>query len=94
MLIRSSFSASLAQRVRMLGQLASVGATRRQLRASVYLEAAALGLLAIPAGLLSTLIGLGVTFAFLNINASFVEQFGRLKLPLSPALLAFAPLSR
>ena len=91
-LIRSSFSASLAQRVRMLGQLASVGATRRQLRASVYLEAAALGLLAIPAGLLSTLIGLGVTFAFLNINASFVEQFGRLKLPLSPALLGFCAL--
>ena len=91
-LIRSSFSASLAQRVRMLGQLASVGATRRQLRASVYLEAAALGLIAIPAGLLSTLIGLGVTFAFLNINASFVEQFGRLKLPLSPALLGFCAL--
>ena len=91
-LIRSSFSASLAQRVRMLGQLASVGATRRQLRASVYLEAAALGLIAIPTGLLSTLIGLGVTFAFLNINASFVEQFGRLKLPLSPALLGFCAL--
>ena len=91
-LIRSSFSASLAQRVRMLGQLASVGATRRQLRASVYLEAAALGLIAIPAGLLLTLTGLCVAFSFLNTNEAFVERFGRILLPLSPALLGFCAL--
>lgn len=91
-LIRSSFSASLAQRVRMLGQLASVGATRRQLRASVYLEAAALGLVAIPTGLIATLIGLGVAFSFLNSNEAFLERFGRLQLPLSPLLLGFCAL--
>ena len=91
-LIRSSFAASLAQRVRMLGQLASVGATRRQLRLSVYLEAAALGLIAVPAGLISTLVGLGIAFAFLNTNEAFVERFGRLAVPLSPALLGFCVL--
>ncbi|MBC5582366.1 FtsX-like permease family protein [Anaerofilum sp. BX8] len=87
-LIRSSFAASLAQRVRMLGQLASVGATRRQLRASVYLEALLLGAVAIPAGLLAALAGLGTAFALLNRSGAFAALFGRLRLPLSPPLLA------
>ena len=38
-LLRGTFAMSLAQRTRMLGQLASVGATRRQLRQSVWLDA-------------------------------------------------------
>lgn len=86
-LIRSSFSASLAQRVKMLGQLAGVGATRRQLRASVYLEALLLAAVAIPVGLSATATGLWVAFELLNRSGAFVAQFGALRLSLSPGLL-------
>ena len=38
-LLRSIFRLSLSQRTRMLGQMASLGATRRQLRQSVWMDA-------------------------------------------------------
>ena len=46
--------------------LASVGATKRQKRGSVYFEGFLLGIIAIPAGLLAGLGGIGVTFALMN----------------------------
>lgn len=50
-LISNAFSISVSQRIREFGLLASVGATRRQLRSSVRFEAGALCLLGIPVGL-------------------------------------------
>ena len=63
MLIYNAFSISVAERSRYLGMLASVGATKRQKRGSVYFEGFLLGIIAIPAGLLAGLGGIGVTFA-------------------------------
>ena len=65
-LLRGAFSMSLAQRTRMLGQLASVGATRRQLRQSVWLDALFLSAFAAPLGILCAAGGLAVTFRLLR----------------------------
>ncbi|HIT53657.1 MAG TPA: ABC transporter permease [Candidatus Fimivicinus intestinavium] len=66
MLIYNAFSISVAERSRYLGMLASVGATRRQKRSSVYFEGFLLGVIAIPIGLLAGIGGIGVTFALMN----------------------------
>lgn len=66
LMIRGGFWLSLERRTRMLGQLASVGATPAQLRASVLLEAALLGMVAIPLGMLLAMLGLQVGFFVMN----------------------------
>ena len=87
-LIRSAFAVSFSQRVRALGQLASAGATRRQLRASVWWEAALLGTVAIPAGMALSALGLFVTFSVLNSFEAVVRLTGPLRLSVSvPGLL-------
>lgn len=87
-LIRSAFAVSFSQRVRALGQLASVGATRRQLRASVWWEAALLGAVAVPAGMALSALGLFITFSVLNSFEAVVRLTGPLRLSVSvPGLL-------
>lgn len=66
LMIRGGFWLSLERRTRALGQLASVGATPAQLRASVLLEAALLGVVAIPLGMLFAMLGLQVGFWAMN----------------------------
>lgn len=61
MLIYNAFSMSLTSRIRYLGMLASVGATRKQKRNSVYFEGAFLGLIAIPLGIFFGIIGIDIT---------------------------------
>lgn len=70
-LLRGAFVMSLAQRTRMLGQLASVGATRRQLRQSVWLDALFLSAFSAPLGVACAAGGLAVTFRLL---APFLEE--------------------
>lgn len=60
-LIYNAFSISVAERSRYLGMLASVGATRRQKRGSVFFEGAVIGAVSIPIGMLSGLVGIGIT---------------------------------
>lgn len=66
LMIRGGFWLSLERRTRTLGQLASVGATPAQLRTSVLLEAALLGVVAIPLGMLFAVLGLQVGFWAMN----------------------------
>lgn len=61
MLIYNAFSMSLTGRIRYLGMLASVGATRKQKRNSVYFEGAFLGMIAIPLGIFFGIIGIDIT---------------------------------
>lgn len=65
-LIYNAFAISLAERSRMLGMLASVGATRRQKVGSVLYEALIIGVIAIPLGLLCGYLGIAVTFKCLD----------------------------
>lgn len=61
MLIYNAFGMSLSERVRYLGMLASVGATKSQKRKSVYFECAILGAIGIPVGILAGILGIGIT---------------------------------
>ncbi|MGG4450144.1 ABC transporter permease [Brevibacillus porteri] len=70
-LIYNAFSISLSERSRTLGMLSSVGATKQQKRASVFFEAAVIGVIAIPAGLFFGSIGIGVT---LHLLSPFIQK--------------------
>ena len=58
--IRSSFSMALTEKMRMYGMISSVGATKKQRRRLVHLEAAAMGLWGIPIGILCGLLATAV----------------------------------
>lgn len=60
-LIYNSFGMSLSERVRYLGMLASVGATKKQKKASVYYEGLILGIIGIPVGIVAGIVGIGIT---------------------------------
>lgn len=96
-LIYNSFSISVSERTRQIGLLAGVGATRKQLRRSVFFEAGALSLISIPAGLflgwglvaaILSAIGLRVKYLFSPAAANAVE----LKTLVSPIALGSAAL--
>ncbi|MCM3144288.1 ABC transporter permease [Brevibacillus sp. MER 51] len=70
-LIYNAFAISLSERSRTLGMLSSVGATKQQKRASVFFEAAVIGIIAIPAGLFFGSIGIGVT---LHLLSPFIQK--------------------
>ncbi|MCH3949023.1 MAG: ABC transporter permease [Olsenella sp.] len=56
-MIGNSFSISVAERTRQFGLLSSLGASKRQLRRTVLMEAAAIGLVGIPLGIVAGLTG-------------------------------------
>ena len=66
MLIYNAFGMSLAERVRYLGMLASVGATKAQKRKSVYFEGMILGAVGIPVGIAAVILGIGVTLKLIG----------------------------
>lgn len=66
MLIYNAFGMSLSERVRYLGMLASVGATKAQKRKSVYFEGAILGAIGIPVGIAAGILGIGVTLKLIG----------------------------
>lgn len=78
-LARNAFSISLAERTRMLGMLASVGATRAQKRQSVLFEALLLGLAGIPLGLAAGCAGMAVTLPLVSTQ---VQELFRFHVPL------------
>lgn len=62
--IKNSFDISITEKIRQYGMLRSMGATKKQIKKSVYFEAFALGIVGIP---------LGMLFGFL---ASYIWIFG------------------
>lgn len=66
-LIYNSFSISVAERTRQFGLLASLGASKKQLRRSVLMEALMLGAVGIPCGLV---LGIAGTAAVLNLTGA------------------------
>ena len=61
-MIYDSFAVSYQERAKYLGMLASVGATKRQKRKSIYFEGLILGTVSIPLGIISGIGGIAVTF--------------------------------
>ncbi len=65
-LIYNAFSISVSERTKQFGLLASIGATKRQLVNSVLFESMFLSIIGIPLGMLSGLLGIGITFYFVR----------------------------
>ena len=66
MLIYNAFGMSLSERIRYLGMLSSVGATKKQKRTSVYFEGLILGAIGIPVGTIAGIIGISITLYFVG----------------------------
>lgn len=76
-MIYNAFAISIGERSRYLGMLASVGATKRQKRNTVYFEGAILGAIGIPLGIISGLAGIGITFKFIDpLMQNMVNDIG------------------
>ncbi len=94
-LIYNSFAISVSERTRLFGILKSIGATRKQIRATVLYEAMILAGIGIPAGLVVGCAGIGTTLYCLRdqfariVNA---EVNTRMYLDISPLPLAMAAL--
>lgn len=65
-LIYNSFAISVNERIRQYGMLRSLGATKKQIRSSVYYEAMILSAIGIPIGLLIGCAGIGITLYALS----------------------------
>lgn len=90
-LIYNAFAISVSERSRHLGMLASVGATRKQKRNSVFFEGMIIGLISIPLGIISGLIGIGITFYFINsIISDALGLTEKLTVVITPLSIAVA----
>lgn len=91
--IKNSFNISITEKIRQYGMLASVGATRRQIKSSVKTEAAMLGVVGIPVGTMS-----GILASLILVKAVNALSAGWLNFALSfhtslPALILAVILS-
>lgn len=99
-LIYSAFAISVSERTKQFGILSSVGATKKQLRSSVFFEAFVLALIGVPIGIAAGLLGTGLTLRFITdlIAATGTNSFDGVTLKLAvsqyalivPALLSIA----
>lgn len=64
--IKNSFNISLTEKTRELGMIASVGATAKQIRKSIFFEGAILGIISIPLGIILGIVAIGIVLAIVN----------------------------
>ncbi|MBE6817311.1 MAG: FtsX-like permease family protein [Ruminococcaceae bacterium] len=89
-MIYDSFAVSYQERERYLGMLASVGATKKQKRSSIYFEGFILGTAGTVLGIIAGFVGMAITFrsiegAFLSTIAIPIQ--GTLKVHFSPYII-------
>ncbi len=82
-LIFNAFAISVAERASQFGLLSSIGATRRQLRRAVVLEALFVAIVGIPLGILIGIGGCAATFAILGPAISYIAGGGIVPFELS-----------
>lgn len=64
--IRNSFAIATTEKMKMYGMLASIGATRKQIKKSVIWEGMLLGMIGIPVGMVSGILAVVVLFEIVN----------------------------
>lgn len=64
--IYNSFAISVMERKKQFGLFSSIGATKKQLRQTVFFEAIIVGVIGIPLGILGSFIGIGIVIAIIN----------------------------
>lgn len=75
-LIYNAFAISVSERTRQFGLLSSLGATKKQMRNMVRFEALALSAIGVPLGVLSGILGIGVTLHFVGKLFAFSSTQG------------------
>ena len=65
--IRNSFSISVSKKTKQYGMLASVGATKKQIKRSVLLEGLYIGIVAIPLGILLGIVAIIILLWIVNL---------------------------
>jgi putative ABC transport system permease protein len=87
LMIYNSFAISLSERTKQFGLLSSVGATKQQLRISVFYEAMLLGIAGIPTGIIVGIVGIWITLICIKGNlrriASSLVSLGDMNLHVS-----------
>ena len=88
--IKNSFSISLTEKTRELGMIASIGATSKQIRKSIFFEGAVLGIISIPLGIVIGIVAIGIVLAIVNgiINSGSTPLIDNFELNLSLSGLA------
>ena len=83
--IKNSFSISLTEKTRELGMIASVGATAKQIRKSIFFEGVVLGLISIPLGIVIGIVAIGIVLAIVNgiINSGSTPLIDNFELQLT-----------
>ena len=64
--IYNSFAISVMERKKQFGLFSSIGATKKQLRHTVFFEAFIVGIIGIPLGILSAYLGIGIVLMIVN----------------------------
>ena len=83
-LIYSAFSISVSERTKQFGLLASVGATKRQIRRMVWQESLIVSVIGIPVGIVVGIAGIGITLLLLGDRLdSLMDSPYRLSLSVS-----------
>lgn len=70
--IRNGFEISITERLKQYGMLSSIGATKKQIKKSVYFEGFILGLIGIPLGILS---GVFAIYILVNIVNYILKDY-------------------
>lgn len=84
LVIYNSFAISVSERKKQFGMLSSIGATKKQIKKSVLYEGVALGSIGIPLGVVSGILGIGITLQIVNnlLKPLLEEGFKNIKLEL------------
>ena len=91
LLIYSAFSISVGERTRQFGLLASIGASRKQIRRMVFVEVLTVAAIGIPAGMIFGVGGMGTALFFLGDKfGEFRESVYRLDLHVNLWVLLLA----
>ena len=64
--IRNGFAISVTERLKQYGMLSSVGATKKQIKKTVYFEGTILGVIGIPLGILSGIFAIDILLKVVN----------------------------
>ena len=88
-LIANGFSISLSERSRYLGMIASIGATKKQKRYSVFFEGFVVGVISIPIGILSGYAGTAIVFKLIEgkINSIIGSGANEIKAVIQPWII-------
>lgn len=70
--IRNGFAISITERLKQYGMLSSIGATKKQIKKSVYFEGCILGIIGIPLGILS---GIFAIYILVNVVNYILKDY-------------------